>query len=119
MQKLHDLIALMQDVQEQFRQWHWNTREFVHLATEEVYKGLIDPLDGLAETYREMSGELYDRGEMNGTYIKDWTKEKMNQIITGTIKDLNETAQNYKDEGLNGYCGDCIQVLRACKYKIG
>lgn len=118
MEKLHDFIALLEEVQQQFRIWHWNTREFVHLATEEVYNGLGDPLDGLAESYRTLSGKLYNR-ENKGQFIEEWTKEKMNQIIDGTIKEANEVAKDLEDEGINGYCGDVVQVLRVAKYKIG
>jgi len=114
---LRDLVNLLEDVQQQFRLWHWNTKDFIHLATEEVYTGLVDPMDGLAESYRVMSSKEMTH-EAKSTFIPQFEVTKAKLVINSTIAQLNKVAQEFKDEGINGYIGDAVQVLRTCAYKL-
>jgi len=115
---IRDLVNLLEDVQQQFRIWHWNTKDWIHLATEEVYKGLINPMDGLAESYRVMSAKLYTRGEAKPTFEADFDVTKARLVCNTTIAQLNKIAKEIGDEGINGYVGDCVQLLRTCLYKL-
>ena len=114
---LRDLVNLLEDVQQQFRIWHWNTKDWNHLATEEVYTGLTKPMDGLAESYRVLSAKVMTH-EGKSNFIPEFDVTKARLVINTTIAQLNKTAQEFKDEGINGYIGDVIQTLRTCAYKI-
>jgi DNA-binding ferritin-like protein len=115
---IRDLVNLLEDVQQQFRIWHWNTKDWTHLATEEVYKGLTNPMDGLAESYRVLSGEEYSRSDSKSTFESTFDASKAKKVIDSTIDELNKVAGEFKDEGINGYVGDIVQTLRTCAYKL-
>ena len=115
---IRDLVNLLEDVQQQFRIWHWNTKDWIHLATESVYKGMTDPMDGLAESYRVLSGKDYTRSDNKSTFDSSFDKTKAGKVIDSTIEELNKVAGKFKDEGINGYIGDIVQTLRTCAYKL-
>ena len=115
---IRDLVNLLEDVQQQFRIWHWNTKDWIHLATEEVYKGLIDPMDGLAESFRAMTAKKYSRPDSKPTFESEFDVTKARLVCNTTIAQLNKVAKEIGDEGINGYIGDCVQLLRTCLYKL-
>jgi len=111
-------VNSLQEVTTQFQIWHWNTKAYVHQATEEVYKGLIDPIDALAESYVVMSKQLYKR-ERNPEFSSEWNSEFMNTLCNNCIDMSNKLAESIPDEAIKGIIGEVIQILRTVMFKIG
>jgi len=117
-QPLAVYINSLQEVTTQFQIWHWNTKAYVHLATEEVYKGLIDPIDALAESYVVLSKQPYRR-ERNPEFTPEWSADFMNKICISCIDQSNKLAESIPDEAIKGILGNIIQIFRTVMFKIG
>jgi len=118
LQALAVYINSMQEVATQFQIWHWNTKAYVHTATEEVYKGLIDPIDALAESYVVLSKQPYRR-EHNPEFSSEWSSEFMNTVCNNCIEKSNQLAAAIPDEAIKGILGNIIQIFRTVMFKIG
>jgi len=118
LQALAVYINSMQEVATQFQIWHWNTKAYVHLATEEVYKGLIDPIDALAESYVVLSKQPYTR-ERNPEFNSNWDASFMNTLCNNCIEQSNKLAAAIPDEAIKGILGNIIQIFRTVMFKIG
>lgn len=115
---LDKIVNALQEVMQQFQIWHWNTRDFIHLATEEVYKGLIDPMDKLAEAYRAISKQLYTK-ENSPAYTSEFRATEMDKICEGIINMCNAYAAKCPEEDIKSTLSDVISIMRTAIFKIG
>jgi hypothetical protein len=111
------IINILQDYQQQIWIWHLNTKGHWHQATDEAYKGLMKPLDGLGESYVEIVGKNYKKEEYP-KLLDEFKPEDVKVKTKALIKALNGFASKFEDEGVKGYIGEIINVLRSMTFKF-
>ena len=110
------VVNIIQDFQQQIHIWHVNSKGRFHMATEQAYEDLQEPLDGLLEAYQFENGDYAkeDYPKLESTFSAESATAKGKKFILM----MNKIAKDIDDEGIKSYIGDVINAVRSMCFKF-